>query len=170
MSMLTRSGPLLVGIGIASALMIEPALSQDQTVTIRVPVQLKKMYPDLENISVGCELLNASQQPIQLDALPTPWAYAFAPVADGAFDGIVEVSIDLTNEQFAAAKTYTCRLHVFFGQYPTDLVKSASAAGPDPMPAAKYQARPDEFFLTEITGQLSGIPVPAGGLQLAPPN
>lgn len=129
------------------------AASQGQTITLRVPVQVSKMYKNVHGMEVRCSILDATGQVIkesgQLEDVKG--------LVNGALSDVFEIVIKLSDEEALAAKKYKCDLLVGWG-YGLEPAMSSSTAGPDPDEQFPQRlARPDAFFRKSVSGDL--VPV-----------
>jgi hypothetical protein len=151
----------------ASVATIGPAVSQSgQTITLRVPVELKEMTA--LGAIVWCGIYRDGS-PYTIGET----THSF-PIPFGEFNEELELAVDPhPGLSFAQAVTYRCRLRV--ANEPSPALSDAE----EPYvgtPAGSWDvyriAKPDEFFQSEITGPISGVALPPGPgqLQVAPNN
>lgn len=156
----------LAALGIAAA-MTGPAASQSgQTITLRVPVELKEM------VALGAVVWCG----IYRDASPYTIGektHSF-PIPSGEFNEVLEVAVDPhPGLSFEQAVTYRCRLRVANEPSPALSDSEEPYVG---TPGGSWEvyriAKPDEFFQSEVTGPISGVALPPGPgqLQVAPNN
>jgi hypothetical protein len=160
----TSAFRLLSGALISLVVLANPAVSQSETITLRVPVQLKNILPEAKAAQVWCRVRDAEGKDL---AGPLNKG---TPLTGDSLNEVFEVKLELSAEKFALAKTYHCYL-ALGPAYGHGVVKSKGMA-PDPTPEIQYQGRPDEFFRSEVSGPIgSAVAQPAvKGLQLAPKN
>lgn len=126
------------------------AASQGQKITLRVPVEVSKMYKDVHGMEVRCSILDAGGRVIK----ESGYLEDVKGLSNGALSDIFEISIELSDEEALIAKKYKCDLLVGWG-YGLEPMVSSSTAGPDPEEQfPQRQARPDEFFRKTVTGDL----------------
>lgn len=135
---------------IALIMMTSMAMSQGQTVVLRVPVEVSKIYQTVTGMEVRCSILDASGQVISTSG----------PLEDvkglvnGALSHVFEIVIELSEREALVAKKYECDLLVGWG-YGLEPTVSSSTSGPDPDEQfPQRQARPDEFFRKQVSGDL----------------
>jgi hypothetical protein len=122
----------------------------DQTITFRVPVQLSNLYADVKKFSVGCTLRNSA------NPLAT---YAFGradPVVTKAYNGIVNVPVNVPDSVAPQVDSWTCEIHFF-----------ASGPGCTPTvnaPVNACKAKAGTPLVTKVQGALT--PVGGGRLKL----
>lgn len=126
------------------------AVSQGQTVVLRVPVEVSKMYETVTGMEVRCDILDASNQVIKNSG----HLKDVKGLVDGALSDVFEIEMKLSDEEALAAKKYKCSLLIGWG-YGLEPALSSSASGPDPEEQFPQRlARPNEFFRTEVSGNL----------------
>lgn len=132
----------LVGLLLGAAM---PALA-DQVVTLRVPVALQNLHPQVAKLSVGCYLTPVGA-----------FARTDLPVANRAFNGTVEIKVKVTDGESLSATGYKCSLFLFpasgSGQAPTQDLTAAT-----PM----YHAKPGTPFKREVEGPLPAAETASG--------
>ena len=140
-----------VGLGLLVwAMTSSMAMSQGQTVILRVPVEVSKIYETVTGMEVRCNILDASDQVIKNSG----HLKDVKGLVDGALSQIFEIVINLSDEEAKAAKRYQCNLLIGWG-YGLEPTLSSSTSGPDSDEQfPQRQARPDEFFRKEVTGGL----------------
>ena len=164
---MTRSSlSILAAAATLTVATIGPAASQSgQSITLRVPVELKEMvalgarvscgiYTQGHDYSIGTEIAE------------------FA-IPGGEFNEVLEIVVDPSpGLSFAGATSYRCILRVSTEAPPTDPQNPYIGTPAAGYSSAYLLARPDEFFQQVITGPISIVAIPAapGGLQLAPNN
>lgn len=132
------------------------AVSQGQTIVLRVPVEVSKMYEVVRGMEVRCTILDASGQVIKNSG----YLEDVKGLVDGALSDVFEIVIELSDEEASVAKSYECNLLVGWG-YGLEPQLSSSTGGPDPDGQfPQRQARPDEFFRKEVSGDLISIDNP----------
>jgi hypothetical protein len=141
-----------LGLGLlAWSLSTGMAASQGQTIILRVPVEVNKMYKTVRGMEVRCYILDAGGQ-ILRDSGYLEDVKGLSD--DGALSDIFEIVVELSDEEALAAKKYRCDLLVGWG-YGLEPKVSSSTAGPDPDEQfPQRQARPDEFFRKSVSGDL----------------
>jgi hypothetical protein len=146
-----KSRLLSVGLGLLVwAMAPSMAMSQGQTVVLRVPVEVSKIYETVTGIEVRCNILDASDQVIK----DSGHLKDVKGLVDGALSDIFEIVIALSDEEAKAARRYQCNLFIGWG-YGLEPRLSSSTSGPDfDEQFPQRQARPDEFFRTEVSGDL----------------
>jgi len=162
-ALIVLSGGLL-----ASAALIDPAAAQSETITLRVPVQMKEMVAT--GVKVDCEIYG--DDGVTNIAKKFNTEENLFEIVNGEFDQTVEMV--LTPQKpgaFVGAKSYRCTIKVlanyantYIGTHTTPEVGAPSSGEP-----IYKLARPDRFFRAAVTGQLAGTPF-AGpkGLQQTP--
>lgn len=140
----TRFFKWLVAAALGVAMPLGPAVADNpQSITLRVPVKLKKMLPEAETVTVKCVLENDGQ-------FSEP-----RKIVNGEFDQVIEMVFTAkAGETFAEAKSYFCLLLINHGSSFTN----APQVGTPPHPSRPLHllARPDEFFQDKVTGPLDG--------------
>lgn len=138
---------------LALTMMTSMAMSQGQTVILRVPVEVSKIYQTVTGMEVRCSILDASRQVISTSG----------PLEDvkglvnGALSHVFEIVIELSESEALAAKRYECDLLVGWG-YGLEPTLSSSTSGPDANEQfPQRQARPDEFFRKQVSGDLVAV-------------
>lgn len=151
----------LVGFGLAIWVTTTGmAASQGQTIILRVPVDVKKIYKTVTGMEVRCGILDASGQVIKNSG----YLEDVKGLVNGALSDVFEISIELSDEEALAAKKYECDLLIGWG-YGLEPAVSSSTSGPDPEENfPQRQARPGEFFRKRVSGDL----VPVDNAQRAP--
>jgi hypothetical protein len=140
-----------VGFGlVAWSMTTGMAASQGQTITLRVPVEVSKIYENVYGMEVRCSILDANDQAIKNSG----YLEDLKGLVNGALSHVFEIVIALSDEEALAAKKYKCNLLIGWG-YGLEPVQSSTTGGPDPDERfPQRQARPDEFFRTEVSGDL----------------
>jgi phosphoribosylformylglycinamidine (FGAM) synthase PurS component len=129
------------------------AVSQGQTITLRVPVEVEKMYKNVQGMEVRCSILDATGRAIKTSG----HLEDVKGLVNGALSDVYEIVIELSDEEALAAKRYKCDLLVGWG-YGLEPAMSSSTGGPDPDEQFPQRlARPDEFFRKSVSGDL--VPV-----------
>jgi len=154
----------LLGVSVAT---IGPAVSQSgQSITLRVPVELKEMVA--LGAVVRCSIFRDGLQ------YSIGGAVHSFPIPYGEFNEVVEITVDPNpGTSFAEASYYRCFLHVATEPTPAWSDSEEPFVGPPVNDSSMYLiARPDEFFQSEVTGPISGVSLPPGPgqLQVAPNN
>lgn len=138
--------------------LINPAASASESITLRVPVQMKEMVAT--GVKVDCEIFgddgvtNVAKEFNTTDNL--------FQIVNGGFDQVVEVV--LTPQKpggFVGAKSYRCTIKVlpdyantYIGTHATPEVGTPASGSP-----IWKLARSDRFFRAQVSGQLSGLAV-----------
>jgi hypothetical protein len=136
------------------------AASQGQTINLRVPVEVSKIYDNVYGVEVRCAILDASDHVIKNSG----YLEDVRGLVNGGLSHVFEIAIELSDEEALAARKYKCNLLIGWG-YGLDPVQSSSTSGPDPDEQfPQRQARPGEFFRKEVSGDL----VTVNDLRLAP--
>jgi hypothetical protein len=129
------------------------AASQGQTITLRVPVEVDKMYNTVHGMEVRCSILDATDQIIKNSG----HLEDVKGLVNGSLSHVFEIVIELSDEEALAAKKYKCNLLVGWG-YGLEPAMSSSTGGPDPEEQfPQRQANPREFFRKEVSGYLVPI-------------
>ena len=129
------------------------AASQGQTIILRVPVEVSKIYQTVTGMEVRCYILDASGQVIKNSG----YLEDVKGLVNGALSDVFEMEIKLSDEEALAAKKYKCDLLIGWG-YGLEPVLSSSTSGPDPDEKfPQRQARPGEFFRKEVSGDLVAV-------------
>ncbi|CAG1005106.1 hypothetical protein BURK1_03172 [Burkholderiales bacterium] len=123
-----------------------PALG-DQVVTLRVPVHLQNLHPEVAKLSVGCYITPAGA-----------FSRTDLPVVNRAFDGTVDVKVAVTDAQSLSATGYKCSLYLFPAAGPGWTPTQAPGAYPP------TQAKAGTPFKIVAEGPLP----PAGGSAAVP--
>lgn len=156
----SRSRPVpLAAIGlVASVSLAVPPASASESITLRVPVQMKEMVAT--GVKVDCEIFGDNSVANLAKKFNT--ADHLFQIVDGEFDQVVEVV--LTPEKpggFVGAKSYRCAIKVlpdytntYHATHATPEVGSPGSGAP-----IFKLARPDRFFRAAVTGQLAGTPL-----------
>ncbi len=128
-------------VAVLLAVFAGPALA-DQIVTLRVPVHLQNLHPEVAKLSVGCYITPVGA-----------FARADVPVVNRAFDDTVNVKVPVTDAQSLSATGYKCSLFL--------LPAAGSGWTPTQTPGAypPTQAKAGTPFKIVAEGPL----VPAGG-------
>jgi hypothetical protein len=140
-----------VGVGLCIwGLTTGMAASQGQTITLRVPVEVSKIYENVYGMEVRCSILDASDHVIKNSG----YLEDVEGLVNGALSHVFEIVIELSDEEALAAKKYKCDLLIGWG-YGLEPVQSSGTNGPDPNEEfPQRQARPDKFFRKEVSGDL----------------
>lgn len=126
------------------------AAAQGQTVILRVPVEVSKMYRTVTGMEVRCSILDAGGQVINSSG----HLEDVKGLVNGALSHVFEIVMELSESEALAAKKYECDLLVGWG-YGLEPALSSSTSGPDPDEQfPQRQARPDEFFRKKVSGDL----------------
>lgn len=126
------------------------AIAQGQTVVLRVPVEVSKIYETVTGMEVRCNILDATGQVIKNSG----HLKDVKGLVDGALSDIFEIVVKLSDEEAKAARRYQCNLLIGWG-YGLEPTLSSSTSGPDfDEQFPQRQARPDEFFRKEVSGDL----------------
>jgi hypothetical protein len=114
------------------------AASQGQTITLRVPVEVSKIYKNVYGMEVRCSILDASDHVIKNSG----YLEDVKGLINGALSHVFEIVIELSDEEALAAKKYKCDLLIGWG-YGLEPAISTSTGGPDPGEQfPQRQARP----------------------------
>jgi len=126
------------------------ASSQGQTIILRVPVEVNKIYKNVSGIEVRCSILDSGGTILKNSG----YLQNVQGLVDGALSHVFEIRLELSDEEALAAKKYKCNLLIGWG-YGLEPVLSSTTAGPDPGEQfPQRQARPGEFFRKEVSGDL----------------
>jgi hypothetical protein len=144
------------------SLAADMAASQGQTITLRVPVEVSKIYENVYGMEVRCSILDAGGQAIKNSG----YLEDVKGLVNGALSHVFEIAIELSDEEALAARKYKCNLLIGWG-YGLEPAVSSSTGGPDPDEQfPQRQARPGEFFRKEVSGDLVAVenlqPAPNG--------
>jgi hypothetical protein len=129
----------------------------DEIVTLKVPVNLQNLHPEIASISVGCTIVPTSA-----------YGRTDLPVSNRSFSGTVNVKVTVTDGQTASANGYRCQLALMpaggSGWFPQQ-----GTSGPP-----QAQAKPGTPFVTKVEGSfgpMKGFGPPSGGAltNLPPP-
>jgi len=138
------------------SLMTGIAASQGQTIVLRVPVEVSKIYKNVYGMEVRCSILDEGGNTIKNSG----YLQDVEGLTNGALSHVFEISIDLSDEEAVSAKKYKCDLLVGWG-YGLEPEVSSTTAGPDPGEQfPQRQARPNEFFRKEVSGDLVAVDTP----------
>jgi hypothetical protein len=130
------------------ALLAGPLDAQDYgTITLRVPVQLKKMLA--EQVQVSCRVYKTGDPGLRGEGTSGP-----LNIVNGEFNEVIEVRVTPTSaEGFRDADHYYCNLY---------LPNVEPHQGTPPSGDIKLLAKPDEFFRAKTNGKV-GVGGPKGG-------
>jgi hypothetical protein len=136
---------------IASAAMIAPAASAPETITLKVPVQMKEMLATA--VKVECRIFGADGATLSKEFKTNESVFQ---MPNGEFDQVVEVVLTPQGSGgFALAKSYSCKILVIpentYIGFQTPVVGTPASGTP-----IWKLARPDKFFRAQVTGQLEG--------------
>jgi hypothetical protein len=137
------------------ALLAGPLAAQSQdTIKLRVPVQLKSMLA--ATMSVTCSILHGTE------TLGTKWSGIY-DIVNGEFDQVVEVDVPaLGGQSFLGADGYSCDLKV------TSIPGGLGVTPEQGTPTGKADyniyklAKPDAFFRVHAQGPLHGGKIVGG--------
>jgi len=82
------------------------AISQGQTIVLRVPVEVSKIYETVTGMEVRCDILDDSDQVIKNSG----HLKDVKGLVNGALSHVFEIVIELSDEEALAAKKYKCNL------------------------------------------------------------
>ena len=136
----------VMSIALAAALGLAPPAGPlaAEPVTLRVPVQLKKMVA--EKAKVSCSLGH--------DGKYVGGNKTF-DIVNGEFDQVIEIVITpVVGMTFVGTDQYSCTLLVGAGAVPQQATPSGNND-----PKLYYLAKPDQFFRAQTTGRLDGVGV-----------
>lgn len=136
---------LVVVVFLAATAAPVPAM---QTVTLRVPVNLQNLHPEVTKFSIACTITPT-------DAI----ARTDVPVVNRAFSGTVEVKVNVQDAQSLSAKGYQCRLFVIGGD--GLLAPATQESGGQPL----QKGKPGTSFNVAVEGPLP----PAGTTAVSKP-
>jgi hypothetical protein len=138
---------------LALSMMTSMAMSQGQTIILRVPVEVSKMYQTVTGMEVRCSILDASGQVISTSGP----LQDVKGLVNGALSHVFEIVIELSEREALVAKKYECDLLVGWG-YGLEPTLSSNTSGPDLNEQfPQRQARPDEFFRKQVSGDLVAV-------------
>ena len=120
-----------------------------QVVTLRVPVTLHGLHPEIAKLVVGCYITPAGA-----------YNRTEVPVVQRAFNGTVEVKVEVTDAQSQSATGDKCKLAL----HPVAGAGWTPAQGSNAPPQA--QAKPGSWFKVHVEGPLP----PAGNDVVASPS
>jgi hypothetical protein len=121
----------------------------DQVVTLRVPVTLQNLHPEVAKLGVGCYITPAGA-----------YDRTDVPVVNRAFNGVVEVKVAVTDAQSLSATGYKCALVLHPASGPGWWPLQASSAPP------QAQAKAGTPFKVAVEGPLP--PVGSGASVVSP--
>jgi hypothetical protein len=127
------------------------ALAADSptSITLRVPVQLKKMLA--EQVGVFC-LVRVKGEPAPRGSAKS----APRKIVNGEFNEVIEVRVTpASGKDFNGVDQYACYFHLDDGKSPYQ--------GTPPVGNIKVLAKPDEFYRRETVHDLEGGKVGVGG-------
>jgi hypothetical protein len=152
--MLKRTIVALAG-ALGLVLLAGPAAAQNyDSITLRVPVQLKSMLA--ATVSVTCRIFRGT------DELGAQWGGAHK-IVNGEFDQIVEVEVKaLGGQSFLGADRYSCDLKLTSGEGSQGFTPYQGTPANN-KPQLKWLARPDAFFRVKTEHTLDGLKFGVGG-------
>lgn len=95
---------MIVGRTVLCAILLAAAtpVRADQVITLRVPVTLQNLHPEVAKLSIGCYIT------------PTgAYDRTDLPVVNRAFSGTAEVKVKITDAESLSATGYKCALYLF---------------------------------------------------------
>jgi hypothetical protein len=119
----------------------------EQTVTLRVPVKLENLYPDVKSFSIGCRLTKSSSP-------STNYAGGRKDInilGKGKYHGMVSVPIKVPDSISTIVNYWVCNIYLF-------RVSASGGCKPSYNTAVKAcRAKAGSQLVTTVKGRLFGI-------------
>jgi hypothetical protein len=153
--MLKETSIALAGV-VGLALLVGPAVAQSgESVTLRVPVKLKKMVAEQARITCQIWPQGHGSQGYAKASSASEWFN----IPNGDFDQVIEMIMTSSpGKHFAGTDQYVCRLELPGGLTTGTIPSQGTPSGPNDHKLA-YLAKPDQFFRAQAKGRLDGMGV-----------
>jgi hypothetical protein len=137
------------------ALLGGPAAA-NETITLRVPVQLKKMLAD--KVRVECIIFRGGNQ--SLTGHQAHNVSAWYDIANGEFDQIIEMAMTAgSGNTLVGTDQYRCQLQLPTGNPGGHTLAIQGTPSGNNDPKLPLLAKPDQFFRAQAIGRLDGVGV-----------
>src|SRR5262245_37733114 len=125
-----------------------------ESVTLRVPVKLKKMVA--EQARVTCQIW--PQGEVGQGYAKASSASEWFSILNGEFDRVIEMIMTSAETHLAGTDQYVCKLELPGGQVTGTIPTQGTPSGPDDH-KLPFLAKPDQFFRGIAKGRLDGVGV-----------